>query len=273
MGTKIISICNWKGGVGKTTTAINLAYSLTQEELGKRVLLVDKDPQANATAGIGFEVDSIEKTIYGILKYDKPFAEGISPTKYKNLDIVPSVGELSDLEVELSTRMQREILLQRSMAKSLNVLSKYDYIIIDNNPGIGLLTVNALSASDYVLIPIEPSAFSFDGLARLLEIIEMVKNINPDLKIMGILLTRVDNRTNLEEFFRYNLKLFSLNVFFTTIYQNVDVARSQMANMPLGEYNPGAKATREYMDLAFEVVARAEGVEFTGKFAEGIGGK
>jgi chromosome partitioning protein len=254
--TKIISICNWKGGVGKTTTAINLSYSLTNEEFQKRVLLIDNDPQANATSGIGYKVKNIENSIYGILKYDKPLLEGIMPTGYKNFDLIPSVGELTDLEVELSTRMQREILLQKAMAKSIEELKTYDYIIIDNNPGIGLLTVNSLAASDYAILPIEPSAFSFDGLARLLNIIEMVQNINNNLKIMGILLTRVDKRTNLEDFFRKNLELFSNNIFFTTIYQNVDVSKSQMANMPIEKYNPQAKSAKEYIELANEVIER-----------------
>jgi chromosome partitioning protein len=254
--TKIISICNWKGGVGKTTTAINLSYSLTNEEFQKRVLLIDNDPQANATSGIGYKVKNIENSIYGILKYDKPLLEGIMPTGYKNFDLIPSVGELTDLEVELSTRMQREILLQKAMAKSIEELKTYDYIIIDNNPGIGLLTVNSLAASGYAILPIEPSAFSFDGLARLLNIIEMVQNINNNLKIMGILLTRVDKRTNLEDFFRKNLELFSNNIFFTTIYQNVDVSKSQMANMPIEKYNPQAKSAKEYIELANEVIER-----------------
>lgn len=257
---EVISIVNWKGGVGKTTTAINLSVGLVKH--GKKVLLIDADPQGNATAGIGFlsAVNEGENyiTIYDIMKRKNAIVDGIyTMDRFECLDIIPANDDLANAEIELSTAFERERILKDSIEKYKEEFeSLYDFIIIDNNPSLGLLTFNSMVASDSLIIPLEPTPFSIDGLSRLLSTMEIIKNrLNPNLDIKGVLLTRVDKRTNLEKVYNEQLNnIFKEKVFFTIIHQNVDISRAQEESLSVIEYNPKAKGSEEYLALAEEVI-------------------
>jgi len=257
---KIIAIVNQKGGVAKTTTGINLGAWLA--ETGKNILLVDLDPQANLTQGLGLNKE--EKTTYKILKSKIHFDEAICKSNVEQenwkgkLDIIPSSIELANAELEFSGEIGRETLLKEAFENSkLNEKNNevYDYMIIDCNPSLGLLTVNALSLADSLIIPLEPSMFALDGMEQLMNVIKLIKKkINSNLSIEGVLLTRVDGRTNIGKEFENELKkIFGNKVFDTIIHQNVDLANAQTEEVPINIYNRNAKGAKEYKQLAKEV--------------------
>lgn len=247
----IISIVNQKGGTGKTTTAINLGASLVK--LGKKILLIDADPQANLTTGIG--IKDKDKTIYDCLVNDAPIKECIYKTGIENLYIIPSSIQLANAEIELSSVLGRESVLKDAVCSSS---LDYDYILIDCNPSLGLLTVNALTVCDNVLIPLEPSIFSFQGVDNLIKIINLIqKKLNSKINILGVLLTRVDSRTNISKNFESQLKeIFKNKVFDTLIHQNVKIVEAQVEKKTIIEYDKQSKGAKEYLQLAKEVVKR-----------------
>lgn len=247
---KIIAIANQKGGVGKTTTSINLAASLTR--LDDRVLIIDIDPQGNATTGIGINRGDIKKSIYEIL------VDGIDPddvilqTKVKNLDIIPSTIDLAGVEVQLVGVKQREYRLANAIQKYKN---QYDYIIIDCPPSLGLLTLNALTAADSVMITVQCEYYALEGLTQLLNTIRITQRyLNKDLMVEGVLLTMFDTRTNLSLDVAKEVKtFFREKVFSTIIPRNVHLAESPSHGLPIIDYAPSSKGARVYLELAKEV--------------------
>ena len=255
---KIIALVNQKGGVAKTTTAINLSSSLAKK--GKKVLLVDMDPQANLSQGVS--IQNPNKTTYDILKKQITFAEGIKSCPFNEklegkLDIIPSNINLANAELELSGELGRETLFKEAFEDSKKENSyNYDYMIIDCNPSLGLLTVNALCIAEDLIIPLEPSFFALDGLEKLVDVIKLIrKKLNSNLRVRGVLLTRVDGRTNIAKDFERELKdIFGDKLFNTVIHQNVTISEAQTEGLPINLYNKKAKGTKEYKKLAEELI-------------------
>jgi chromosome partitioning protein len=257
---KIIAIANQKGGVGKTTTAVNLSASLGAAE--KRVLLVDADPQANASSGLGVRVKRDEDTIYEVLMEAANASEIIRKTAL--LDIIPSHPKLAGAEIELVPLMARE----KKMKSALSGLSKeYDFIIIDCPPSLGLLTLNTLAASDSVLIPIQCEYYALEGLSQLLGTIRMVqKHLNPDLKIEGVLLTMFDRRLRLssqvaEEAITY----FGDVVYKSVIPRNVRLSECPSFGKPVLMYDVQSAGARSYLKLAQEIIEKQQGKGYAGE--------
>ena len=251
--TRIIAVINQKGGVGKSTTAINLAAALGEK--GKQVLLVDLDPQGNSSSGLGIEKTLVKNCIYDVLLNDVSIEEAIIPDIYPDLDIVPATINLAGAEVELVSEMARENRLKEAVGA---VRGKYDYILIDCPPSLGLLTINALVAADKLLIPIQCEFYALEGVTKLLESMKRVKSrLNPTLDIFGVLLTMYDNRTTLskqvvEEVQGYFGKL----VFNTLIPRTVKLSEAPSFGMPITEYDPHGKGAICYQELAKEVIER-----------------
>ncbi len=251
--TRIIAIINQKGGVGKSTTAINLSAALG--EMGKQVLLVDLDPQGNSTSGLGVEKSLVKNCIYNVLLDDVPIEDVIIPDICPDLDLVPATINLAGAEVELVTEMARENRLMDAVGA---VRGKYDYIFIDCPPSLGLLTVNALVAADKLLIPIQCEFYALEGVTKLLESMKRVKSrLNPRLDIFGVLLTMYDSRTTLsrqvvDEVNSYFGKL----VFETPIPRTVKISEAPSFGMPITEYDPHGKGSLAYIQLAKEVINR-----------------
>ncbi len=251
--TRIIAVINQKGGVGKSTTAINLAAALGEN--GKQVLLVDLDPQGNSSSGLGIEKTLVKNCIYDVLLNDVSIEEAIIPDIYPDLDIVPATINLAGAEVELVSEMARENRLKEAVGA---VRGKYDYILIDCPPSLGLLTINALVAADKLLIPIQCEFYALEGVTKLLESMKRVKTrLNPTLDIFGVLLTMYDNRTTLskqvvEEVQGYFGKL----VFNTLIPRTVKLSEAPSFGMPITEYDPHGKGAICYQELAKEVIER-----------------
>ncbi|PMC35562.1 sporulation initiation inhibitor Soj [Bacillus sp. UMB0899] len=248
---KIIAIANQKGGVGKTTTSVNLGACLAY--IGKRVLLVDVDPQGNATSGIGIEKADVEHCIYDILVDDVEAKDVIKPTAVENLDIIPATIQLAGAEIELVPTISREVRLKRALEA---VKDNYDYMVIDCPPSLGLLTINALTASDAVLIPVQCEYYALEGLSQLLNTVRLVqKHLNTDLTIEGVLLTMLDARTNLGiQVIDEVKKYFQDKVYKTIIPRNIRLSEAPSHGQPIIIYDPRSRGAEVYLDLAKEVV-------------------
>lgn len=254
---KIISIANQKGGVGKTTTSVNLSASLSQ--LGKKVLIVDTDPQGNATSGVGVNKADVDQCIYNVLVEDLQASEVIVPTPLSNLDIIPATIQLAGAEIELVPTISREIRLKKALDE---VKDQYDYIIIDCPPSLGLLTLNALTASDSVIIPVQCEYYALEGLSQLLNTIRLVqKHLNKDLMIEGVLLTMLDARTNLGiEVTAEVKKYFQDTVYKTIVPRTIRLGEAPSHGEPIITYDPKSKGAEVYFELAKEVMESGERV-------------
>lgn len=246
---KVISIFNQKGGVGKTTTSINLSAGLGK--LGKNILLIDLDPQGNSTSGLGLEKREIEYLIYDVLAMDLPITEAIFPTSAENLSIIPSNNQLAGLEIELAKEGNWE---ERLKTKLDMIKDDYDFIFIDCPPSLGILSVISLIASDSVIIPIQCEYFALEGVSQLFETIELVKkSYNPNLEIEGVVLSMFDGRTNLSIQVVEEVKNFFKGKVYTSIIpRNVRLAEAPSHGLSIMDYDLKSKGAESYMDLAEE---------------------
>ena len=248
---KIIAVANQKGGVGKTTTSVNLSAAFA--EMGKRVLLIDCDPQGNATSGLGIEKDGLELSVYDALINEMPMEEIIIQTRF-GLDIVPSVMDLAGAEVELVSLDDKQYRLKKAVEL---VKDKYDYILMDCPPSLGHVTLNALTAADSVLLPLQCEFYALEGLSQLLSTVQLVQEqLNEKLRIEGLVLTMYDSRTNLAEQVVEEVKThFPDMVYATKIPRNVRLSEAPSFGKPIFAYASSSKGAQAYMSLAEEVVA------------------
>ena len=251
---RIISIINQKGGVGKSTTAVNLAAALGN--LGKNVLIVDFDPQGNSTSGFGIEKEELEQCVYDALLNDVPAEDLLIKTNSKNVSVIPATIQLAGAEIELVSAMARETRLKELLQP---IEQNYDFVLIDCPPSLGLLTINALTAADSVLIPIQCEYYALEGVTKLLESMRMVKSrINKGLDVYGVLLTMYDSRTSLANQVVDEVKgYFGDKVFDTLIPRTVKISEAPSFGMPVIDYAPQNKGAQAYMELANEVIDRA----------------
>jgi len=247
----VIAITNQKGGVGKTTSSVNLSACLA--DLGKKVLLVDLDPQGNTTSGYGFRKADIRHCIYDVLVNDVPVEEVLLQTAVPNLKLLPSTIELAGAEIELVSMMSRETNLKRALDR---VKFDYDFVIIDCPPSLGLLTINALTAANSVLVPIQCEFYALEGLSQLMKTISLVqKNLNPALTLEGVVLTMFDARTNLSIQVVDEVKNhFRHKVYRTIIPRNVRLSEAPSHGKPINLYDPKSKGAEVYSELAREVI-------------------
>ena len=248
----VISVANQKGGVGKTTTTINLAASIADR--GYRVLIVDIDPQGNATSGLGIEKSEIDQDIYNVLIDEVPIQDTIHHTSTPKLDMVPATINLSGAETELISMMARETRLKSALDA---VSDKYDFVFIDCPPSLGLITVNALTATDSIIIPIQCEYFALVGLGQLMNTVRLIKqHLNPNLDIEGVLMTMKDNRSNLVTQVASEIqKYFGNKVYKTTIPRNIRLAEAPSHGLPIYVYDPKAKGAQAYEDLSKEFLS------------------
>lgn len=252
---KIIAIANQKGGVGKTTTAVNLAAALGVLE--RKVLVIDADPQANASSSLGIDVDSVEKGTYEVLEHTITAQEAIVQTDTPNLDLIPAHIDLVAIEIELVDQENRESMMRQAIR---DLKDKYDYIFIDCAPSLGLLTLNGLTAADAVLIPIQCEYFALEGLGKLLNTIKSVQKIhNPDLEIEGLLLTMYDSRLRLSNQVVEEVKKhFDEMVFKTIIQRNVRLSEAPSYGVSIIKYDADSRGANNYLSLAEEIINKNE---------------
>lgn len=255
--SRVISVVNQKGGVGKTTTAINLACIFS--EMKYKVLLIDLDSQANSTSGIGLNVNNINKTIYECLVDGIPFNEIVCPTAFENLHILPASSDLAALDVTLASYKSREYVLEKALK---NALSYYDMVLIDCPPSLGLSTVNSLVFSTEVLIPVQCEYFALEGLAKLLRTVELIqKSLNPNLAVLGILLTMYDKRTGLSKSVVSEIRHYFPDLVFETIIpRNIRLAEAPSHSLPITLYSPYSKGALSYQLLVKELIERYESI-------------
>jgi chromosome partitioning protein len=248
---KVIAIANQKGGVGKTTTSVNLSACLA--ELGKKVLLVDLDPQGNSTSGLGFNKTGIERCVYDTLVSDVPAEAVRLKTQIDKLDLLPATIQLAGAEIELVSVMSRETKLKQSLDK---IKYEYDFVLIDCPPSLGLLTINSLTAANSVLVPIQCEFYALEGLSQLMKTVSLVqRNLNPALTLEGVVLTMFDARTNLSIQVVDEVKNhFRHKVYQTIIPRNVRLSEAPSHGLPVIKYDPKSKGTEVYFELAREVI-------------------
>lgn len=255
---KVICITNQKGGVGKTTTAVNLAYYLAKNK--HRVLLVDFDPQGNATSGLGIEKTNHETlgiTMTNVILGAAGLSQAIRPTKYKNFDLAPTTPELANAEVEMAGMARKFVRLRDAINSEKE---RYDYIIIDSPPSLSLLTVNGMIAADYLLLPVQTEFYALEGVAQLLDSMKLVmKQANPKLRLLGVVATMYDKRTSLSaQVYDEIKKYFKQLTFKTTIPRNVRVAEAPSHGVPVGAYDKFSKGAKAYKEFAKEVEERTK---------------
>lgn len=254
---RMIAVANQKGGVGKTTTSINLSACLAEK--GKKVLLVDMDSQGNTTSGLGLEKNELEKTIYEVLREEISVEDAIVEIEdcFGNLFLIPSNRNLAGAEIELITSENMQYILKEKLAP---IKDQYDYIILDCPPALGMLTVNAMTASDSVLVPIQCEFYALDGLSQLIYTINLIQeNLNPSLEIEGVVFTMYDARTNLSLQVVENVKdNLNQNIYKTIIPRNIRLAEAPSYGMPINLYDPKSTGAESYKLLAEEVINKGE---------------
>ncbi|MFV0485453.1 MAG: ParA family protein [Candidatus Saccharimonadales bacterium] len=253
---KVISVTNQKGGVGKTTTAINLAYYLAKA--GESVLLIDFDPQGNASSGLGLEKRDLKLTMTDVMLGEAELTQVIKEIpKCKNLWVAPTMPELANTEVEMASMKSKFVVLKNAIQK---VAGSFDFIVIDSPPSLSLLTVNGMIAADYLLLPVQTEFYALEGVAQLLESMKLIKKaMNPNLKLLGVLATMYDKRTALSPQVMTEVKkYFKDKVFDTVIPRNVRLAEAPSHGVPIGMYDKFSKGAKAYKDLAKEVLGRVK---------------
>ena len=248
---KIISVVNQKGGVGKTTTTVNLSACL--EKQGKKVLLIDMDPQGNATSGLGIDTEELESTVYQVIIGEQSMEESIVKTEFGELYLSPSDIQLAGAEIELVSMKKREYMLKNALS---GIKNQYDYILIDCPPSLNLMTINALVASDSVLIPVQCEYYALEGLSRLMQTVKSIKKqLNAELDIEGILLTMYDSRTNLSMMVADEVKkFFPTTVYHPVLPRNVRLSEAPSYGQPIIAYDPYSRGSESYTELAKEVI-------------------
>lgn len=254
MKQTVIAVLNQKGGVGKTTTTINLAAYLAQQK--RSVLVVDADPQGNATSGFGLDKENLSLTLCDMLISKADLAQVLLQTDFDNIDIVPTNARLASSELDLAGVANREGQLKKVLAKA-----SHDYILIDCPPALGLLTINALTAADQVIIPVQAEYYALEGLSQLLQVMQQVQaTFNPQLELLGVVMTMYDKRTSLsEQVYNEVHKHFSDKLFKSVIPRNVRLAEAPSHGRPIAEYDKWSKGARAYKSLAKEVEQRVRG--------------
>ena len=252
---RIIAVANQKGGVGKTTTSINLAACLAEK--GKKVLAVDMDPQGNLTSGLGVDKDSVEKSIYELIIGEVDIKEVINKEVLENLDIIPTSIDLSAAEIELIGVDDKENILRNAIDQ---VKDQYDFVIIDCPPSLSMLTINAMTTADSVIVPIQCEYYALEGLSQLIHTVELVKDrLNSKLEIEGVVFTMYDARTNLSLQVVENVKdNLQQNIYKTIIPRNIRLAEAPSYGLPINKYDPKSTGAESYMRLADEVIEREE---------------
>ena len=252
---RIIAVANQKGGVGKTTTSINLAACLAEK--GKKVLAVDMDPQGNLTSGLGVDKDSVEKSIYELIIGEVDIKEVINKEVLENLDIIPTSIDLSAAEIELIGVDDKEYILRNAIDQ---VKDQYDFVIIDCPPSLSMLTINAMTTADSVIVPIQCEYYALEGLSQLIHTVELVKDrLNSKLEIEGVVFTMYDARTNLSLQVVENVKdNLQQNIYKTIIPRNIRLAEAPSYGLPINKYDPTSTGAESYMRLADEVIEREE---------------
>ena len=252
---RIIAVANQKGGVGKTTTSINLAACLAEK--GKKVLAVDMDPQGNLTSGLGVDKDSVEKSIYELIIGEVDIKEVINKEVLENLDIIPTSIDLSAAEIELIGVDDKEYILRNAIDQ---VKDQYDFVIIDCPPSLSMLTINAMTTADSVIVPIQCEYYALEGLSQLIHTVELVKDrLNSKLEIEGVVFTMYDARTNLSFQVVENVKdNLQQNIYKTIIPRNIRLAEAPSYGLPINKYDPKSTGAESYMRLADEVIEREE---------------
>lgn len=251
--TKVIAVINQKGGVGKSTTVINLSACLGENK--KKILVIDFDPQGNTTSGYGIEKETLEHDIYDVILHDCPIEDTVQPTCEPNVFLVPATIQLATAEIELVTTMARESVLKEALAK---IKEEFDYVFIDCPPSLGLLTINALIAANSLIIPIQCEYYALEGVAKLLESMQMVKHrMNPGLEIFGVVMTMYDSRTTLSKQVVDEVQsYFGNKMFKTVIPRNVKVSEAPSHGLPVIQYARISKGALAYEKLAKEVISR-----------------